>query len=240
MTAELTVSQVFRGHLLAIAMLAALDAIVQVGDAAGYHSLLGFSPLFRLSGEGNAPTLISALAIGATALVALRLRQMAALSAEERTGWRVLAWLLAFMALDEMLQLHELMHQLGQRLLPAGPRVPYGQLPYALAALAFAATLLRFWARQSRGVRAGLAAAAALYGVTAFGLEIVEFALVDAGARPYDPVMGVRFAAEELGEMVAIALLLRTFLARFGALGGGALLALTGERPIFAVTIRPA
>lgn len=238
MTAELTVSHIFRRHLLVIALLGAADAAVKIGDAAGHHTLFGLSWLFRLSDEGNVPTLFSALAIAAAALVALRLRRTPGLGPAEPAGWRVLAWLLACMALDEMLRLHEWLNYLGQRLFPWGPHLSLGVLPYGLAALAFGAALLRFWSGQSPRVRWMLAAAAATYVMAAFGLEIVEWRLVDAGAQLHDPAIALSILLEELGELFAIALLLRAFLTRFAELGGGPLLSLADERPILALAIR--
>lgn len=240
MATGLTVSRVFRRHLLVIAVLGLLNLMVLIGDAAGHIGLLGFSPLFRVSGEGNIPNLFSALAIAAAALVALRVSQSAGLRADERAGWRVFAGLFGFMAIDEAVQLHEALNAIGHRLQAAGPWLYVGIFPYAAVAFLLSIILARFWVRQSKAVRFGIAAAGICYVAAAIGLEIPENVLGDAGVSPYDARMGALFAMEELGEMAAVALFLRTFLVRFAELGGGPLLALVGARPIFAIEIAPA
>jgi len=234
MAGRLTPSRIFRRHLLAILGLAALNAIALIGDLAGFHSMLGFSDLLRLSGEGNLPTLFSALALAATALVAARLSQAGNLRGGEQRGWRVFAWLLAFMALDEAIQLHEILTGIGLRYQAAGPWRHIGIFPYALVAIGLSVLLFRFWAEQSRTVRRGIALAGICYLVAAVGMEIPENLLVSHSVSPYDFRRAAFFAVEELGEMIAVALFLRTFLLRFAELGGGPLLALT------AIEIEPA
>lgn len=237
MTARLSVTRIFCWHLAAIAALGLLNLAVLAGDAAGYHGMLGFSSLFRLSGEGNVPNLFSALAIAATALVAARIAQAETLRDGERQGWRLFALLLAFMAIDEAVQLHESLNAIGLRLRATGPWFHIGVFPYAMVAIGLAIILYRFWARQSRAVRIGIASAGICYVVAAIGMEVAENMLYGAGVSLYDRRMAALFALEELGEMAAVALFLRTFLVRFEELGAGPLLALVGARPLLAIEI---
>lgn len=239
MAARLTVSAIFRRHLLAIATLGLLNAVTLVGDAFGHINLLGFSTLFRLAYEANIPTLFSALALAAAALVALRLAQADDLAAVERAGWRVFALVFAFMALDEIAQLHEVLNAVGARFQPRGPWLYVGIFPYAAVALWLTVILFRFWSRQSRAVRGGIVIAGGCYLVAAIGIEMPENLLTDAGVSDFDFRLGLLFAAEELGEMVAVAVFLRAFLVRFEELGGGPLLALVGERPLLAIEVVP-
>lgn len=239
MVARLTVSTIFRRHLLAIAMLGLLNAMTLVGDALGHINLLGFSTLFRLAYEANIPTLFSALALAVAALVALRLTQADGLADGDRAGWRVFALVFAFMALDEIAQLHEVLNAMGARFQPQGPWLYVGIFPYAVVALWLSLILFRFWQRQSGAVRGGIALAGGCYLIAAIGIEMPENLLTDAGVSDFDLRLGLLFAAEELGEMVAVAIFLRAFLVRFEELGGGPLLALVGERPLLALEIAP-
>lgn len=239
MVARLSVSAIFRWHLLAIATLGLLNAVTLIGDAFGRMGLLGFSNLFRVSYEANIPTLFAALALGAAALVALRLTQADDLAAEERTGWRVFAMVFAFMALDEIAQLHEVLNVVGHHLRAQGPWLYVGIFPYAVVALFLTVILFRFWKRRSRRVRGGIALAGGGYLIAAIGMEMPENLLIDAGVPFFDLRLGLLFAAEELGEMVAVAIFLRTLLVRFEELGGGPLLALVGARPLLAFEIAP-
>ncbi len=240
MAARLSVSRIFRGHLLVILLLGCLNLLVMIGDARDNHLTAGLSHLFRLSSEGNVPNLFSALAIAAAALVAARVAQVPGLAAAERSGWRMLAILFAFMALDEAVQIHEGLSAVGHAYGAAGPWLNAGVFAYALVALFVIVWLFRFWLRQGRAVRAGFALGGIVYLVSAIGLEVRENVLMSAGVSHYDLRLGTLFTLEELGEMVAVALFLRTFLCRFAELGGGPLLALVGARPMLAIDIEPA
>lgn len=240
MTIRLSASRIFRWHLIAIVLFGILNLLVLFGDALGYHGMLGFSALFRLSGEGNAPSAFSALALVAAALAAARNTQAGALREGERAGWRIFAILLTFMAIDEAIQIHEIMRAVGARLSAVSPWLAFSIYPYGLVALGLAVFLFRFWMRQSRAVMVGIALGGICYVVAAVGLELVEDRMFAAGIGNYDTRMGAAAAVEELGEMVAVALFLRAFLVRFGELGGGAFLSLVGARPILGIEIAPA
>ena len=236
---RLTVARLFRGHLVAIILFGVVHLLVVAGDYGGPRPLLAFSPLFRLTDEGNLPSLFSALALAACALVAVRIAQSSALRAGEARGWRLLAGVFGFVALDEATQLHEVLSRFGAALGTSGPLLFAGAFPYAAVAVALAVVLHRFWFEQSRAVRRGIAVAGLLYVAAAVGLEAPENLMLDRGLGMYDLRLAPFHAAEELGEMAAAALFLRGFLLRFVELGGGPLLALVGERPIMAVAIVP-
>lgn len=233
------VGTVFRRHLAAILLLGALNLLVLLGDLAGYHGMLGFSRMFRVSDEANFPNLFSTLAIGFAALVALRLAQAGGLRDGERKGWIVFAILFGIMALDEAIQLHEQLSTFGHRLDTGGPWLNIGVFVYLPVAAVLAVLLFGVWARQSRAVRIGFVLAGLCYASAAIGVEIFENMLQDAGVSIYDWRRAALFSAEELGEMLAVALFLRTFLVRFAELGGGPLLALVGARTILAIEIPP-
>lgn len=238
MAVRLSAPRVFRWHLGAIVLLATLNLLVLGGDAAGYHGMLGFSPLFRLADEGNVPSIFSALAILACSLVAARITQADNLRDGERSGWRTLAMVLGFMALDEAVQIHEAvtgvvrLNALQPWLLP----VAY---PYAVVALALGLLLFRFWQRQSRAVSLGILSGGVCYLAAAVGMEVVPERLFRAGIAVNDARYTACVALEETGEMLAVALLLRAFLVRCAELGGGPLLALVGARPMVEIEIAP-
>ena len=239
MTARFTVPRFFALHLAAILTLGLLNAIVLLGDTAGYHHLFGYSQLFRLSGEGNIPNLFSALGLVVGSLAAARLAQAGGLRTGERRGWIVLALVLVLMALDEAVQIHESLNAIGRRFNASGPFYYIGAFPYVLVAAGLALFLFRFWRGQSGPVKRGIVLGGAFYLFAAIGMEVFENILIDRGTSAFDPRMATLFLVEELGEMVASAILLRTFLLRFEELGGGLLWGLVGERPLFAIEIEP-
>lgn len=239
MAVRLSARRVFRWHLGAIVLLATLNLLVLGGDAAGYHGMLGFSPLFRLADEGNAPSIFSAVAILAASLVAARITQADKLRDGERSGWRILAIILGFMALDEAIQIHEVVTGVV-RLDALQPWLLPFAYPYAVVALALGLLLFRFWQRQTRAVRFCFLSGGVCYLAAAVGMEIVAEQLFRAGIATDDARFTASVALEETGEMLAIALLLRAFLVRCTELGTGRLLALVGARPMVEIEITPA
>ena len=133
----------------------------------------------------------------------------------------MLAAVLALMALDEAVQVHEAMNAVGRRFNASGPFYYIGAFPYLLVAAALAVFLFRFSLEQSGRVKRGIAIGGLCYLAAAIGMEVLENILIDRGTSAFDARMAALFAVEELGEMFAAALLLRTFLVRFEELGGG-------------------
>lgn len=222
--------RVFAFHLMAIAALGLAFAMVVTADRLGHPTLMGFSDLFRLQREGNAPSFFSALALIVAALAANANRSMLPKLDSERGTWAIIACVFTFMAVDEAIQLHEMI-KLPNRIQRLSPYLYYaGVFPYLLLSIWLAIRLFPFWRNQSFPVRTGFAVGGVLYVFAAIGMELVESDYASAHLSEHSLRMSIGFAFEELGEMVAVAIFLRTFLTRLVELGGGLLLPLVVER----------
>lgn len=237
MEARLSISTIFRRHLLAIAALAILNIVGWAVDPPNYHERFGFAALFSFIVEGNIPSIFSGLVLTATALVAARLAQSDSLREGERRGWRILAFTFVFLAVDETAQLHEALNPIGWALGTSGAFRHVGAFPYALLALCLGVALFPFWARQSRAVSWGIAVAGVAYVIATVGIEMPENMLRENGYPSRARRLVALNTIEESMEMLAVALFLRSFLIRFVELGGGPLLALVGARPLLAIQI---
>ena len=204
--------RIFRRHLGVIAMLLALYVVSSAASlATGRDNLFGIVPMFNLDAEFNAPALFSAAALAFAATLAWTtgtLRQ----DGDPRQGrrWRFLGAVIAFLALDEALQLHEkigirfdLLHMAGQN---------YSWLvPYGIAVGIFATVFLSFLLRLPPRTRNGLIGAGTVFVGGAAGMEFVGGQVADALGHAS---IGYRatILVEEAAEMLGVALLIRTVL----------------------------
>ncbi|MDP3854538.1 hypothetical protein [Phenylobacterium sp.] len=216
--------RLFAWHLLLILALAVANVVTALADGAGEPS-----QFFRMAFESNLPTFCATLALLATALVAWRLATTPNLAADESRAWMVFAALFSFMTLDEAAQVHEKLNSFGDR--TAGMFSSIGVFPYALVALTLGVWLFRFWLRQKPLVRLGLASGGLIYVFSAVGLEMVQNAERAVGTSQSLPKMLALVTGEETGEMIAVAIFLRTFLGRLAELG---------ERDIARISLTPA
>jgi hypothetical protein len=221
--------QVFKIHLAIIAGLVLANVPIAVMDGLGRHGLLGYSRLLRLEEEANIPSIFSALALGACAVVAWAIRGRLGPGDRDRPAWGLLAAFFALLAFDEAAMLHELANRISRDLELEGVLWNLGVFVYLPILAWLAVRLLPFWLRQGRFLRATLFAGAGIYFASAFGVELLENTLSTAGFRFYDLPMRLSFALEESGEMIGVAVLLFAFLHRFSVLGGGRLVELAVE-----------
>jgi hypothetical protein len=206
--------QIFRWHLATIIALGIANLLVVIIDQFDIH----IGRFMRLSEEGNFPTLFSTAAIAAAALVAWRIASAILVDGAERRAWRILAVLMTFMAVDEGAQIHEMLNHHGLTGPEDGVFSRVGIFPYAAIALLLSIWLFPFWVRQSASVRTGIAFGGICYVTAAAGVELLENASWAAGISQYHPISAALFMCEELGEMLAVAILLRAFLARLAEL----------------------
>lgn len=218
--------RVFAIHLLIIAGLVLANVPIAIMDSLGRHGLLGYSRLLRLEEEANLPSIFSALALGACAVVAWANRSRLAPADRDRSAWGLLAAFFTLLALDEAAMLHELANRISRDLDLDGILKNLGVFVYLPILIWLAVRLLPFWLRQERFLRAALFAGAATYFASAFGVELLENELSTAGFRFDDLPMRLSFTLEEGGEMVGVAVLLYAFLHRLSTLGGGLLVQL--------------
>lgn len=225
--ARLAPGRIFAWHLIIIAAMGLAFAAIVLADQLGHHRLYKISDMFRLDREGNLPSFFSALALLAGAMAANAVRMALPGDARERIGWGIFAVAFLFMGIDEAVSIHEMI-QTPEFLRHLG-RIShffyyFGILPYLLFCAWLAIYLFPFWLRQSPSVRNGMAIGGICYVIAAVGMELIENNLVSTGVTYYSLRMAVNFALEELGEMVAVAIFLRTFLTRLAEIGGGYLL----------------
>jgi hypothetical protein len=167
--------------------------------------------VFKVDRETSIPTYFSALLLlaAAAALGVIAARQA---GRPHAAHWRWLAVIFLYLSVDEAAGLHELLMDPTRELLGARGFLFFTWVvPAAALLFVFAAAYWRFWRHLPAPLRRGLAAAGALYVVSAIGIEML-------GARMYESFgrMDVRYAvvalAEEAGEMFALVLLLRALL----------------------------
>lgn len=226
---KITPGRVFVVHLIIILLLGLAFGLVVIADQLGHPRLMGISREFRLQEEANIPSFFSALALFATALAAFTVCHALPRDDRDRLGWKVMGGLFIFMAFDEAAQIHELI-KLPHALMTYDRYLHYFSVfPYLAVAGALAAILFPFWLRLSREVRFMFAVAGILYVLSAVGMEVRENGLVTAGLPETALPLAINYLLEELGEMLAVALFLRSVLTRLAELGGGAVLPIEVE-----------
>ncbi|MBU8540955.1 hypothetical protein [Falsiroseomonas tokyonensis] len=218
-------ARLFRFHLIAIAILTVAHLLVcWMRLEQGRDHLLGLAPRFSFLGEASIPAFFSAVMLLATAGVAALLSGLEeGRGRADRRIWLFIAGLLLFMAVDEATAIHELFDALGAQEPEDGMLFNTWVIPFGALALFCIAILLPFWWRLPGPAKWGLAAAAALFLASAIGLELLESrvmaeaGLEDAFAR-WDYILMVTL--EEAGEMLAVAIALRTLLLHLASLRG--------------------
>lgn len=204
--------KIFTWHCVVIAGFVVAHGLVVMMGHLGHHRLLGMSDRLNMTEELSLPTFFSALALAACALVAALLSRNAAI-ARERRGWTILAVGFLFLAFDEACTIHELFDEFVTHL--DGPFLYAWVIPYGLATLVAVGVLFPFWWRLPSAPRVGLAVGASIFVGSALGMELVESTIVSAaGDEIYDTSRMMLFLViEEGGEMIGVAVLLRSLLA---------------------------
>lgn len=218
--------RVFVVHLLIIGLLGLAAVPIVIMDGMGHRVLFGYARLMRLEQEANVPSIFSALALAACAVVASAVHAGLANGDRDRPAWRLLALFFAFLAFDEAAMIHELANLPGNRFQLGGLLTNIGVLLYLPVIVWLGFRLFPFWLRQEPKLRFVLFAAGAIYVVGAIGFELVENDLRGRGLTNGDVPIQIGFIFEECSEMLGVALFLRAFLERFSQIGGGPLVRL--------------
>lgn len=210
----MSASRLFFWHVATIAALLAANLVASLHDRTNGRA----STLFRMAFEANVPTLFSTMALAAAAGAAWLLSRVSQDRRDTR-GWAVFALTLAVMAIDESAQLHEKLNRFGDRGPDSGMFSSIGVLPYAAVAVLLGLYLFRLWLRQGWPVRLGLAGGGALYVASAVGMELIQNAERALNVSQSSLHMILLVSAEEVGEMLAVAIILRTLLMKLSELG---------------------
>lgn len=213
------VKQFLTGAIVLLVLLGSLGEVARLGF--GFDTLLGLIRLFGLGQEANVPTwyssatlFVAALLAALIALVRYQYRDPLALQ------WSLLSLLLCLMSLDETALLHETFSVVAaQMLLGVRDQPWYVYYAWILPGIAIAGVILWWFSTLWRGLgpetRAGFTWAAVVYFGGVLGMEVIEavFAAV-LGIRGADasPLYTAVWTAQELMEMVGVAVLILTLL----------------------------
>lgn len=223
----------FKLHLTIIGGLVLANAFwVLFAKITGHDAVFGIRRLFLLDYEKTFPTFFSAMALLACAIcAALIWRQEKSAKTSEASLWGFVALILGYMAVDEAVEVHELTIPIVAALWKNSP-IQFGWVvPFGILAIVIAARLVPLWWRQPTDIRRDLFIAGVVYVGSAIGMEIVGGAYAKAvGTKglDYDMIYQAIVMTEEAGEMIGVALLLRTLLGKLQQIGSGiALVGLT-------------
>lgn len=207
-------SRVFRIHLGLIVSLGAAHLFVWLAQSRGHAYLRGFGPMFNMNRENNFPSLFSGLALFlAGVLMFETARRVRPVGASRMTfGWILLGAAFVFLAIDEVMALHEQVHGWLPQGMQASGRWHYAWVgPYVLGALLLGALLFHFWWNLPPLTRGRLAIAGAVFILGAAGLEVVAGYLGHSYGRT-SVIYGFEVWLEESMEMAGVALLVRAVL----------------------------
>jgi hypothetical protein len=179
-----------------------------------HDHLWGFTPLFSLNAELNAPSFFSAsiLALAATILLFI-------FTLKQRSGdgryWFVLSLGFFYLCVDEALSLHELLiaptQQMFGREQLSGFYLMAWALPGLLGAVILALTYLRFLWRQPASTRIAFIISGSLYLGGALGLEMMGSWYMEFYGWD-NPGYTLLWTVEESMEMAGVILFIRALL----------------------------
>lgn len=221
---------VLRWQLAIIAGLLLLHVAVSIAYGLGHQHLGGVRKLFDVSEERNVPTYFSALALlacGLTALLNLALDP----APRAARAWLLMAAGFIYLSFDESCAIHELLNRVGGGLGLSGPLLYFWVIPYGALALVAAAVFLPFLRDLPAATRNGLVLGGCVYVAGALGMELAEGAIVTHfGQQVFQHGwMRLFLGIEEGGEMIGVAILLRTLLGNLVGRGAIALTAVQAQ-----------
>lgn len=195
------VARFYIGLYLALLLLNLLALALK--HAFGFDDAMGFVPLFHFDYEQNAPTLFSVLLIlQASASCVVIGRYMR----EKRIPWFILAFLFAFIALDEFASLHErLAYTVRTGLSTSGFFYYAWIIPYGVLLIVLAAYLFSWLIRLPKAIRNGYIKSAFIYLSGAVLLEGFEGWYFE-GTEQKDFIYDMMSTVEESFEMLGLIL----------------------------------
>lgn len=198
----------------------------------GRDVFFGLTKLFDLDREANIPTWFSGFLLGLAAallgLIGANHRRLG-----NRTGgqWIALAWIFAFLSLDEVAGVHE---RLGAILRRASSISHWTHFVWPIPATVLVAVLFlmyrKWFAALERPTRRGIWIAAAVYLGGAIGMEVLSGVYwARQGVESHDLVYTILTTIEETLEMAGMLLFIRVLLDYGSARGWGIALIRTPE-----------
>ncbi len=181
-------------------------SVVQVGIYA-FGAEKHWLDSLNMDRELNLPTLFSSAMLLMAALLMQRLGQSSDRIAAQ--DWRLLSKIFIFLALDEALQIHEILIIPGLRHQVHPALASTWVVPYAVLTLILLWRFRRFLGSISRATALQLLRSGAVYIVGAIGMEMIgSFAVRSSLIRLHSPWYGVITGLEEALELLGIILLI--------------------------------
>ena len=171
----------------------------------GDNFLLGLVPLFSIGSDKNLPTFYSSFAILFCAILLTVIARAAGKDRATSVGyWYGMAAVFLFLALDEMLELHEKAIDPLREMFNASGLLYYTWVvPYGIGTLVFAAVYARFLLRLCRRTRILFVSAGAIYVLGAIGIEMLSGLYFESHGGS-NPVYVALQTVEETLEMAGI------------------------------------
>jgi len=185
-------------------------SIVQVGIY-GFGAKKHWLDSLNMDRELNLPTLYSSALLLIAALLMRRLGQSSDRIASQ--DWRLLSKIFIFLALDEALQIHEILIIPGLRHQVHPALASTWVVPYAVLALILLWRFRRFLCSISRATASRLMRSGSVYVGGAIGMEMIgSFAVRSSLIRLHSPWYGALTGLEETLELLGIVLLIDALL----------------------------
>ena len=162
--------------LLAFALLFVMNGVVVLRlYQTGQNHASGWLRFFNFDSESNLPTWFSVFLLGTAAW---KLWQLSKLDSVRQTFWRILGGVFAFLALDELAQIHEKFNSIGRDLVGYREGIDGGwlhhawTLPYLLIFVVLGVFLLPTLLRLPRPLLLRFVLAGTLFLLGAVGVEM--------------------------------------------------------------------
>ncbi|MCB4400797.1 hypothetical protein FZX13_12555 [Synechococcus sp. MU1625] len=184
--------------------------VVQVGIY-GFGAEKHWLDSLNMDRELNLPTLFSSSLLLISALLMQRLGHNS--NPDAADDWRLLSKIFIFLALDEALQIHEILIIPGLRHQVHPALASTWVVPYAALALIMLWTFRSFLGSIPRATATGLLRSGAVYVGGAIGMEMIgSFAVRSSLIRLHSPWYGAITGLEEALELVGIILLIHALM----------------------------
>ena len=205
------VAKVVRALFLAAGGLVLLHLLGLVSTYGfGHGNVFGFVPFFNLDLEDNAPSWFSAVLAPAGACLFFVIWRRLLFEGKRSLQWLLLSLIFVFISVDESASLHEMLITPVREWLDLSGLLYFAWVvPYGLAVLILATTLLPFILRLEREVRRRLILAAVVYLGGALGLELVGGLIYESLGEQRNLTYDLVITCEETLEMAGLILLIR-------------------------------
>lgn len=224
MRIAVNIDRLFRWHLICIGFFAVADIFVVVCfDLFGFQRLKFLAHLFSLNAEQNPPSLFSAGALLLTAAVCGLCARLS--EKKENSFWVLMAFVFAYLAIDEAIAIHELLIPRARIFFHAsGAFANAWVIPYGIALAVFLFFIFRPLMRLPARTRNGLMLAGIVFVTGALGFEMIEAGVRNPAFMPWmtqSILSSIFMLCEETLEMLGVALALRTCLYHLTRRSGG-------------------